>query len=205
MATTIWCPQCARDVSVDADRCPNCGYDLAHLDGAPTRVDAVPVPTSSYTPPPPSPKPQTRYRSCAIGCGTGGCLVFLLVMLVGFVLDQARSTQPVRPMPPQPPSGPLATQHVHATNTKWRTEELQFGRMAYVTVDVRNDNDFPVRDVLFNCEERSASGSMITGLGTTFYAIVPPHGTLRSPEMRIGRIHDQTASIRCEVINVMTH
>lgn len=200
MANTIWCPQCARDVSVDADRCPNCGYDLAHLDASPTRVEAVPVPPSSYTPPPPSTKP--RSGACTIGCGKAGCLAFFFVLLIGYLMDHARSTQPVRPAPPP---APLPKERVHVTNTKWRTEELQFGRMAYVTVDARNDNDFPVRDVMFDCEELGPSGSIITGVGTTFYDIIPAHQTRRTPEMDIGRIHDQTASIRCSVINVMTH
>jgi len=70
-----------------------------------------------------------------------------------------------------------------------------------VTLKIKNDNDFAVKDVVVNCETVGASGTKLSEQSETIFRTFPAHSKKLVRNMNFGFIHQQSARASCELVS----
>jgi hypothetical protein len=188
----ISCPECGRQVSDKAPTCPTCGAPIALQSTTPSPI---------YVSAPPAP------RKTNVSCLQGGCVILLVLFLIGLVAGEcgkgssSSGSSPTPSAPLSPSREDVATQNVELVDFSWKTGG--FDNIMMATFVVRNNNDFAVKDITIRCNHSAKSGTEIDSNTKTIYETIAPKKkrTFRDFNMRF--IHSQAASSRCQITGVV--
>jgi len=182
----INCPECSREVSQKAPSCPNCG--------APIAASSI----QTYTAPASPPEKKN------VSCLTAGCTILLVLFFIGLIAGEcgksgsSTSSSSYAPAPPPPPSrDESALQNVKLVDFSWSTGG--FNSVMLATFVIKNDNDFPVKDITITCTHFAQSGTEIDSNTHTIYDVVKAKKKRTFREVNMGFIHSQAASSRCGI------
>lgn len=78
-----------------------------------------------------------------------------------------------------------------------------FNSVQLVTLTVKNNASFPIRDFELKCVHQGPSGTDIDLNVRTVYERIPAHGSKYIPEVNMGFIHPQVATSRCEITDAV--
>ena len=182
------CPECGKEVSDQAPTCPNCGAPIAR-----------PVQQLQTPPPAVPPQPAKKKTSCfTLGCAVvlGAGLILLIVALIGGGGNVShRSTSP------PPPPEKTALENVELVDFSW--EKGGFDNVMLAKFVLRNDNDFPVKDIGVKCTHQAKSGTVIDSNTRVIYDVIGPKSRKTIRDFNMGLIHNQVESSSCEVVKVV--
>lgn len=193
----INCPECNRQVSEKAPTCPNCGAPIATPPSAQSPMFA----SVHREPDPPKPKKN-------VSCLSAGCLVLLVLFLIGLLAGGGgdsgggSSSSVSSPSAPTPPSREeLAFQNVELVDFSWSTGGFDNIMMAKFVI--RNNNDFPVKDITIKCTHSGKSGTEIDSNTRTIYETIEPKKKRTFRDFNMGFIHSQAARSRCQITGAL--
>ena len=183
----ISCPECGKEVSDQAPTCPNCGAPIART--------AQPQP-----PPPPAAPPQPAKKKTS--CLTLGCAVALGVGLILFIVALiGGGGGNVTPRSSPPPPEKTALENVELVDFSW--EKAGFDNVMLAKFVLRNNNDFPVKDIEVKCTHRAKSGTEIDSNSRVIYDVIEPKSGKTIKDFNMGFIHNQVESSSCQVVEVV--
>ena len=184
----ISCPECGREVSDQAPTCPHCGTPIAR-----------PAPPPPQTPPPAvPPQPAKKKTSCfTLGCAgvLGVGLILFILALIGGGGSTYRSTSP------PPPPEKTARENVELVDFSWA--KGGFDNVMLAKFVLRNNNDFPVKDIEVKCTHRAKSGTEIDSNSRVIYDVIEPKSRKTIKDFNMGFIHNQVESSSCAVVEVV--
>jgi hypothetical protein len=189
----ISCPECGREVSDKAPTCPTCGAPIASQPSA-----RSPIYVSA------SPQPEKKNISCL----QGGCVILLVLFLIGLVAGECgksgtsnTGTSLTPSASPAPSREDVAKENVELVDFSWKTGG--FDNIMMATFVVRNNNDFPVKDITIQCNHSAKSGTEIDSNTKTIYETIAAKKKKTFRDFNMGFIHSQAASSRCHVTGVV--
>lgn len=84
--------------------------------------------------------------------------------------------------------------------TKFNWYKGGFDSVMLADLRVKNENDFPVKDLAIACELFSESNTKLGEAGSVIYQTFAPHKSKSVSRVNMGFIHSQAASANCEVL-----
>jgi hypothetical protein len=91
----------------------------------------------------------------------------------------------------------------NASIVKFTWHKAAFDTVMDANFTVRNNNDFPVKDLEITCEHSASSGTVIDHNTRTIYQVVPPHSIQSFRNFDMGFIHSQAASSGCVIADLV--
>jgi hypothetical protein len=86
--------------------------------------------------------------------------------------------------------------------TKYQWYKEAFGTVMEVTLTIKNDSDYPVKDMEIVCVQGAPSGTILGTNTETLYDIVPAHTARVFRRFNMGFIDSQSATSKCRIKNV---
>jgi len=74
-----------------------------------------------------------------------------------------------------------------------------FDNIMEATFVVKNDSDYPVKDLEITCRHSANSGTKVDSNTRTIYEIVKSHAKRRFPKFNMGFIHSQATKSSCKI------
>jgi len=81
-------------------------------------------------------------------------------------------------------------------------EKGGFGSVMLATVTVRNNSDYPVKDIQIQCTHYAKSGTQIDSNTRTIFDVIPAKSTKVFPKFNMGLIHSQVESSACTLVDL---
>jgi hypothetical protein len=78
-----------------------------------------------------------------------------------------------------------------------------FDKVMLADFKIKNDNEFPIKDVTITCNHAAPSGTKLGSNTQTIYEVVKAKSTKRINNFNMGFIHSQTGGSRCEVTDLV--
>jgi hypothetical protein len=187
--TIINCPECGRQVSGKAPTCPHCGAPIASPASRPF-LPAVQAPAKKN-----------------VSCLTAGCVIFGVLVIIGMIAggsgNSGGSSSPSSPAasPPPPSREETALNNTKLVDFSW--SKGGFDNVMLATFVIKNNNDFPIKDITVKCTHSAKSGTEIDSNTHTIYDTIKPHKKRTFREVNMGFIHSQAASSGCTVTGVV--
>jgi hypothetical protein len=194
----IKCPDCGREVSDRAPTCPQCGAPIR-----PAARQPVIQPQVIQAPPQKQPK--------QIGCLGSGCVILIVLFVIVWIAAESISPNHPAPVASGSSSSPApspsnesreeqALRNVHITKFSW--EKGGFDNVMIANFTIRNDNDFPVKDIGIKCTHEGKSGTEIDSNSRTIYEVIKPKSKKSFHDFNMGLIHQQAARSGCQVVTL---
>lgn len=168
------CRECGKEVSSEADKCPNCGM--------PIRVPVVQVAKKS-----------------GMGCGTW--LLLGIGALVVIAIGQSAADKVALTKPNSPESikaRALLAMGFHLTDFRMGG----FGTVPIISAKIVNGGAKPVKDVELECTLLASSRTSLGKIHHTIYQTFVPGDTIRIKDETLGIGDKQTESISCSVADL---
>lgn len=119
----------------------------------------------------------------------GACLVCSLVFLQHIANPEAAQ---------QPRAAEAKVLPVEVTDFSWVTGG--FGSIMLLNLSIRNNQDYPVKDIVIRCTHYAPSGTQIDENTRTLYERISAHGTISEYKFNMGFVHSQADRSRCRVV-----
>ena len=125
-------------------------------------------------------------------------LIFLGLLIKNIITDSNLSTLSTAT------TGTSGTQSRENVLRKIRIENFNWYKGAFDTVMLvdfvlKNDNDFPVKDLTVECVHTAPSGTKIDENTRTIYEVILAHGSKRMSKFNMGFIHTQVERSTCYI------
>jgi hypothetical protein len=143
--------------------------------------------------------PQPPVKKKGVSLAQVGCLVLVVIVLIGVVTNQAGRSSSTPSAPAKDPKE-AALSNVQILEFKGNKD----GAFLKVTFKIRNSNTFPVKDLEVRCDHSGKSGTIMDHNTRTIYDVIPGNSTKTFPDFDMGFIHSQAVSTRCSVISLAT-
>ena len=186
----ISCPECGREVSDQAPVCPNCGAPIAR-----SAASAVPPPPAAAPQPAKKRKTSCLVAGCAVVLGVG-----LLLFIIGLVAQGGKSSSSSSSSAPPPPPEKTPLENVELVDFSWN--KGGFDSVMLAKFVLRNNNDFPVKDIKIKCTHRAKSGTVIDSNTRVIYDLIEAKSRKTIRDFNMGFIHSQVDTSSCEVTKV---
>jgi zinc ribbon protein len=192
----ISCPECGKEVSDQAPTCPNCGAPIARPVPPPPPVHAA----APVAPPPPAKKKTSKFTlGCAVVLG-----FILLLYIIGLIAQGPKSDRPAASSPEatEPPPTPEKTplENVEMVDFTWNKDG--FGSVMVAKFVLRNNNDFPVKDIKIKCTHYAKSGTVIDSNTRVVYDVIKAKSRKTINDFNMGFIHNQVDTSSCQVVSI---
>lgn len=92
---------------------------------------------------------------------------------------------------------------VYHTKLDFTWSKGGFDNVLLANFKIRNDNEFPIKDVTITCNYTAASGTELGSNTQTIYEVVKAKSTKSINNFNMGLIHSQTGGMRCEVTDIV--
>ena len=149
--------------------------------------------------------PKCGRPNSRTSAGTLGCLIVILVAVIGIIIATASSgpspsasSQSATPQKPQTQA--YADQFVKITKFSWQRGGFDTVMIANLTV--KNSGLRDVKDLRLKCEAVGKSGTAIASPSVTLYDIVPAGESKRFHDVSVSFISPQAARAGCEVADL---
>jgi RNA polymerase subunit RPABC4/transcription elongation factor Spt4 len=130
-----------------------------------------------------------------------GCLIIIILFIVGIISISNDSTNGARSSSPTPSSRrELALQQVKLDFT-WHKDG--FENVMIATFTIKNPTTFTIKDIEITCEHSGPSGTKIDSNVRTIYEVFPPKKTRRIVDFNMGFIHSQATSSSCAITDLV--
>lgn len=165
-------------------KCPECGHEISDK--------AEACPNCGY-------KVSAEVEKKSLGTKE---IIYLLAVAAVFIFlfSNSNSTNktPAMHMDNDKQQKELALQKVKF-NFTWKKEE----NFMTANFDMKNDNEFYIKDILILCNCYSPSGTKVSSTSRTIYETIPPNATIKVQNFNMGLIHAQTGSVGCQLIDIV--
>ena len=92
---------------------------------------------------------------------------------------------------------------VYHTKLDFTWSKGGFNNVMLADFKIKNDNEFPIKDVTITCNHAARSGTKLGSNTQTIYEVVKAKSTKRINNFNMGFIHSQTGGSRCEVTDLV--